>query len=154
MVTCHRFGLAWWRSFRLSPSLWQQLLSQTAQPASMTAVSVFKLTAFFKITFVLLMWGEPTVSLEITVIYSRSQIEVCSQEVGGHRVCWWVTFHLYVHSAGGKSNKSGYRHFGCWLKALCSAWHRHPLGPWRHTKMCPWIYVWLCDTEEMLISAD
>lgn len=63
---------------------------------------------------------------------------------GGHYVCvcWWVTFHLCVSPAGGKSNKNDGRHFGYWLKALCSARHSHLLGiPWRAERMCPCIHV-------------
>lgn len=93
------------------------------------------------------MWDEWRVSLEIMIMHSRSRSEACLCEVvmvvwdGGLSACvfWRVAFHLCVSPAGGKSNKNGWRHFGYWLKALCSARHSHLLGiPWRagRTRQC------------------
>jgi len=56
-----------------------------------------------------------------------------------------VTFHLCVSPAGGKSNKSDWRHFGYWLKALRSARHSHLLGiPWRELQRRAHVFVLQC----------
>lgn len=96
------------------------------------------------VTFVLLMWDEWRVSLEIMVMHSWSCSGAYSQEVGDTvcvRACWWVTFHLCVSPTGGKTNKNDSRHLGYWLKALCSARRSHLLGiPQRAGRMCPCIH--------------
>lgn len=60
-------------------------------------------------------------------------------------VGWGNLSFVCVSPAGGKSNKSDWRHFGYWLKALCSARHSHLRGiPRRVTKTCSCIHVAVC----------